>query len=784
MEKHVKNCPLCGAEINAEAIKCRYCHAVLNKNTAEKIAAIIRQNAERAMPFIDSVINKLKIVARPLVKVLEKAVFALERKIAKKMSIPEDQLRTEIPADTKSRTLYCIFAVLFGFLGLHNFYIGQNKKGFIKFIVSLLLFWTVIAPIAMLIWADVEAFITERDKNGNLMVGIPLIRKILVGIAGAIHGIIGLVLLITIIVGIVTLPARREDIRNRIRCTANMKLMGTELMRYKLNHNNTYPHRPGQTGLRQGTSKIYTCSGKNAEQRRKMYAAYSDASASYLYIGYNVEHKRFIRFPVLIERPGNHSDGTNVLFSDGTVIFLKGDFENVLDVVEKLTEKINDESVKAQLKKNAEELIQLDNAGKKIGSTAGFRFPGEISTENNNVRSAKNTLIELQRNPPDTDYCYAVIKERGTINNALNNKMNSEEKLQEALKKIDQTANEYKNKRLFMSQTEKQKDNTDILSCIILCVNDCQKIAVFDYGFNRTSNGDPNVLVVNYAIMFDPELYRYKNFDILFSTLGFTRTKKSDSTLTITVVKDNETVSYYGKSSDFNMEHIKGFTLNANQYSMIRIGRFSYAGNYPLIAAIPCDRKLFFQSGNRVHIVLNLKAQPWLKMAEIRILNDEDKKNVLDGICKADHMGNTYYAQKINHSKYRDHRKIELKIRKPVEYSQGQPVVNGKLTTIETELNISDIPGLSKLRQEIPYHENSEGDFSIFSYDHNMLRGILSLPIPSEKSEAVKELDERIFFLNEFIRRYKNNERSNSKEFQEMKRMQEKYLELLKFHKL
>lgn len=61
------------------------------------------------------------------------------------------------PTSEKSKILAGVLAILVGYLGIHNFYLGYTKKGIIQLVVYLGLAWTVVAPIAVGIWAIVEA---------------------------------------------------------------------------------------------------------------------------------------------------------------------------------------------------------------------------------------------------------------------------------------------------------------------------------------------------------------------------------------------------------------------------------------------------------------------------------------------------------------------------------------------------------------------------------------------------------------------------------------------------
>jgi TM2 domain-containing membrane protein YozV len=64
----------------------------------------------------------------------------------------------------KSKTLFIVLAILFGHLGIHNFFIGNTKRGVIQLAVSLVTCG--IGAIPMWIWAVVEAFTVKQDAQG------------------------------------------------------------------------------------------------------------------------------------------------------------------------------------------------------------------------------------------------------------------------------------------------------------------------------------------------------------------------------------------------------------------------------------------------------------------------------------------------------------------------------------------------------------------------------------------------------------------------------------------
>jgi len=69
-----------------------------------------------------------------------------------------------VAAAPKSKAAFIVLAILLGELGIHNFYIGNTKRGVIQLAVSLLTCF--IGAIPMWIWAVVEALTVKQDAKG------------------------------------------------------------------------------------------------------------------------------------------------------------------------------------------------------------------------------------------------------------------------------------------------------------------------------------------------------------------------------------------------------------------------------------------------------------------------------------------------------------------------------------------------------------------------------------------------------------------------------------------
>ncbi|MBD3825645.1 TM2 domain-containing protein [Stenotrophomonas sp.] len=70
----------------------------------------------------------------------------------------------------KSRGVYIILGLLFGTLGIHNFYAGYYGRGVAQLLITLLLGWAIIGLAVTFIWALIEIIVEARDGSGDLMV--------------------------------------------------------------------------------------------------------------------------------------------------------------------------------------------------------------------------------------------------------------------------------------------------------------------------------------------------------------------------------------------------------------------------------------------------------------------------------------------------------------------------------------------------------------------------------------------------------------------------------------
>lgn len=96
------------------------------------------------------------------------------KEIKSSNSVNKSDVRKNIKVDNsvvgKSRVLASIVAVFFGYLGVHNFYLGYNSKGIAQLLISLLSFGRL--SFISSIWGIIDAIMlfTRRinvDGEGN-----------------------------------------------------------------------------------------------------------------------------------------------------------------------------------------------------------------------------------------------------------------------------------------------------------------------------------------------------------------------------------------------------------------------------------------------------------------------------------------------------------------------------------------------------------------------------------------------------------------------------------------
>ncbi len=75
----------------------------------------------------------------------------------------------------KSRIVAGVLGILFGGLGIHNFYLGYNTRAVIQLLMTIIGSFLIIPPIAASIWGFVEGIIylvdkTKTDPNGRKLI--------------------------------------------------------------------------------------------------------------------------------------------------------------------------------------------------------------------------------------------------------------------------------------------------------------------------------------------------------------------------------------------------------------------------------------------------------------------------------------------------------------------------------------------------------------------------------------------------------------------------------------
>lgn len=70
---------------------------------------------------------------------------------------------------SKSRGIYIILGLLFGLLGIHNFYAGYYGRGAVQLLITLTLGWIFIGIFITGLWVLVELFAVDIDANGLRM---------------------------------------------------------------------------------------------------------------------------------------------------------------------------------------------------------------------------------------------------------------------------------------------------------------------------------------------------------------------------------------------------------------------------------------------------------------------------------------------------------------------------------------------------------------------------------------------------------------------------------------
>lgn len=224
-----------------------------------------------------------------------------------------------IPASpaAKSRLAYCVLAILFGHLGIHNFYSGHYMRGVVKLLLSLLLCWTIIVPLGVSIWIIVEMLTVTADKRG-----VPFDDKVGNGIVILIIAI-GLfcLLFIASILAAMLLPAlsTSKEKARAISCVANVKQISIGYLMYTDDYEAAPTEMPLLTPYVCDSATFHCPSSADASQ------------PSYYLVTYPIPIEKMSdpsTVPIIIERIGNHKKHITVAFADGHVETVFNDCNN------------------------------------------------------------------------------------------------------------------------------------------------------------------------------------------------------------------------------------------------------------------------------------------------------------------------------------------------------------------------------------------------------------------------------------------------------------------------
>ncbi len=62
--------------------------------------------------------------------------------------------------------MYILFGILWGGLGIHNFYAGYTEKGLAQLLIFVLTGWLIIPAVAVFVWVITELCTVRKDANG------------------------------------------------------------------------------------------------------------------------------------------------------------------------------------------------------------------------------------------------------------------------------------------------------------------------------------------------------------------------------------------------------------------------------------------------------------------------------------------------------------------------------------------------------------------------------------------------------------------------------------------
>ena len=69
----------------------------------------------------------------------------------------------------KSRGVYIVLGLLFGLLGVHNFYANRRVQGAMQLLITLALGWLIVGLVVSGLWALIDVIGVELDGDGEPM---------------------------------------------------------------------------------------------------------------------------------------------------------------------------------------------------------------------------------------------------------------------------------------------------------------------------------------------------------------------------------------------------------------------------------------------------------------------------------------------------------------------------------------------------------------------------------------------------------------------------------------
>lgn len=157
-------CPECGAKVSDQAPNCIHCGFPLAKANGAQVPA---PEPSRLLEGNPNYNTKPSGERSGLLAGNPNYDRQSERD---KSSYYQDRTSRQVVKSAKSRGIYIILALFFGFLGVHNFYAGYLGRGFAQFLIVATLGWFVVGFVIVFIWILIELFTVTHDSVGDRLV--------------------------------------------------------------------------------------------------------------------------------------------------------------------------------------------------------------------------------------------------------------------------------------------------------------------------------------------------------------------------------------------------------------------------------------------------------------------------------------------------------------------------------------------------------------------------------------------------------------------------------------